>query len=101
MIIVPAGVKVHLALGHTDMQKELGALVMLIQEQLKKAPFSGHLFVFRGGTRARRREPVVGCFKSNGRFSFETKERPDIATSMPMHASRHLSLARPKASIRP
>ena len=48
MIVVPAGVKVQLALGHTDMRKGLDGLATLIQEQLKKDPFSGHLFVFRG-----------------------------------------------------
>ena len=45
MITVPAGVKVHLALGHTDMRKGLDGLATLIQEHLKKDPFSGHLFV--------------------------------------------------------
>ena len=48
MIVVPAGVKVHLELGHTDMRKGLDGLATLIQEHLKKDPFSGHLFVFRG-----------------------------------------------------
>jgi len=48
MIVVPAGVKVHLALGHTDMRKGLDGLATLIQEHLKRDPFSGHLFVFRG-----------------------------------------------------
>jgi transposase len=48
MIVIPAGVKVHLALGHTDMRKGLDGLATLIQEHLKKDPFSGHLFVFRG-----------------------------------------------------
>lgn len=48
MIAVPAGVKVHLALGHTDMRKGLDGLATLIQEHLQKDPFSGHLFVFRG-----------------------------------------------------
>jgi hypothetical protein len=40
MIVVPAGVKVHLALGHTDMRKGLVGLSTLIQEHLKKDPFS-------------------------------------------------------------
>ena len=48
MIVVPAGVKVHLALGHTDMRKVLDGLATLIQGHLKKDSFSGHLFVFRG-----------------------------------------------------
>ena len=48
MMIVPAGVKVHLALGYTDMRKGLDGLAMLVQETLKQDPFSGHLFAFRG-----------------------------------------------------
>ena len=43
MMIVPAGVKVHLALGYTDMRKGTDGLAMLVQETLKKDPFSGHL----------------------------------------------------------
>lgn len=39
MIVVPAGVKVHLALGYTDMRKGLDGLATLIQEHLKKDPF--------------------------------------------------------------
>jgi transposase len=48
MMIVPAGVKVHLALGTTDMRKGMDGLAMLVQETLKKDPFCGHLFAFRG-----------------------------------------------------
>jgi hypothetical protein len=39
MLIVPAGVKVHLALGYTDMRKGMDGLAMLVQETLKKDPF--------------------------------------------------------------
>ena len=52
MMIVPAGVKVHLALGYTDMRKGLDGLATLVQEHLKKDPFSGHLFAFRGKSAA-------------------------------------------------
>ena len=48
MLIIPAGVKVHLALGYTDMRKGLDGLATLVQESLKQDPFSGHLFAFRG-----------------------------------------------------
>jgi transposase len=48
MMIVPAGVKVHLALGYSDMRKGLNGLAALVQETLKQDPFSGHLFAFRG-----------------------------------------------------
>ena len=48
MMLLPAGTKVHLALGHTDMRKGIDGLSMLVQDVLKKDPFSGHLFAFRG-----------------------------------------------------
>jgi transposase len=41
-------VKVHLALGYTDMRKGMDGLAILVQDPLKKDPFSGHLFAFRG-----------------------------------------------------
>ena len=48
MITVPAGVRVYLACGVTDMRRGFNALSVLVQEVLKHDPFSGHLFVFRG-----------------------------------------------------
>ena len=48
MITVPAGVRVYLALGATDMRKGFDGLSLLAQEVLRADPFSGHLFVFRG-----------------------------------------------------
>ena len=48
MITVPAGVRIYLACGVTDMRKGFDGLSMLAQEVLKQEPFSGHLFVFRG-----------------------------------------------------
>jgi len=47
MTLLPRGLKVHLALGYTDMRKGDG-LAMLVQGVLRQDPFSGHLFVFRG-----------------------------------------------------
>jgi hypothetical protein len=44
MMIVPAGVKVHLALGYTDMRKGIDGLAALVEEQLKR----NLLFAFRG-----------------------------------------------------
>ena len=48
MIPVPAGVRVWLATGHTDMRRGFPGLALLVQETLKADPHSGHLFVFRG-----------------------------------------------------
>jgi transposase len=45
-------VRIYLAMGPTDMRKGFDGLSMLAQELLKKDPFSGHLFVFRGRSRA-------------------------------------------------
>jgi transposase len=42
MMMIPPGVKVHLALGYTDMRKGLDGLAMLVQRELKQDPFSGH-----------------------------------------------------------
>ena len=52
MLIVPAGVIVHLALDCSLMQKGIDGLAMLVQGLLRQDPFTGHLFVFRGRTRA-------------------------------------------------
>jgi transposase len=44
MLIISSGVKIHLALGHTDMRKGFDSLAVLVQAEL----FSGHLFALRG-----------------------------------------------------
>ena len=48
MMLVSPDVKVHIALGVTDMRKGLDGLAVLVQEVLEQDPFSGHLFAFRG-----------------------------------------------------
>lgn len=48
MIPVPAGVRVWLASGVTDMRKGFDGLSMLVQEKLKQDASGGHVFVFRG-----------------------------------------------------
>ena len=48
MISVPAGVRVYLAMGATNMRKGMDGLAMLAQQVLQQDPFAGHLFVFRG-----------------------------------------------------
>jgi transposase len=48
MMLAPTGVKVHIALGVTDMRKGIDGLAMLVQGVLKQDPFTGHLFAFRG-----------------------------------------------------
>lgn len=48
MIGLPAGTRVWLAAGVTDMRKGMDGLAALAQTVLEQEPFSGHIFVFRG-----------------------------------------------------
>jgi transposase len=48
VIGLPAGVKVFLACGRTDMRKGMDGLAMQVQAVLQQDPFSGHVFCFRG-----------------------------------------------------
>lgn len=40
------GVKVYLAMGHTDMRMSINGLSALVSSKMKKNPLSGHLYVF-------------------------------------------------------
>lgn len=48
MLAIPPGVRVHLALGVTDMRKGFDGLAAQVQTVLREDPFSGHVFAFRG-----------------------------------------------------
>jgi transposase len=48
VIPLPSAARVWLATGHTDMRRGMPGLALLVQEVLKRDPFGGHVFVFRG-----------------------------------------------------
>lgn len=48
MIGLPAGTRIWLAAGITDMRKGFDSLAVQAQMVLRKDPFSGHVFCFRG-----------------------------------------------------
>ena len=48
MIPIPAGVRVWLATGHTDMRRGMNGLSLQVQEALGRNPHAGDLYVFRG-----------------------------------------------------
>ena len=48
MIGLPAGTRVWIACGLTDLRNGFDGLAALVQTQLAEDPFSGQLFVFRG-----------------------------------------------------
>ena len=48
MIAIPSNVRVWLATGHTDMRRGFRSLALMVQEELKRDPHCGDLYVFRG-----------------------------------------------------
>jgi transposase len=48
MIAPPAGARVYLACGYTDMRKGMASLAVLVQQTLGHDPFAGAIYAFRG-----------------------------------------------------
>jgi len=48
MIAQPAGTRIWIAAGVTDLRKGFTGLSGMVQTVLEENPFSGHVFVFRG-----------------------------------------------------
>lgn len=90
MTLLTPGVKVHLALGHTDMRKGIDGLTMLVQGVLGQDPFSGHLFVFRG----RKANLLKIVYWDGSGLCLFTKRLDDGAFAWPagVEAGRSLSL---------
>lgn len=51
MIPISSHTRVYLALGSTDLRKEINGLSILVEGAMALDPFSGHLFVFCNRTR--------------------------------------------------
>lgn len=45
-MLSPAGLKIYVAVGNTDMRKSIDGLSILVSQQLTMDPLSGHLFAF-------------------------------------------------------
>ena len=48
MIPVPAGVRIWLAVGRTDMRRGMNGLALQVQQALQRDPHAGDVYVFRG-----------------------------------------------------
>jgi transposase len=48
MIGLPAGTRIWIAAGVTDLRRGFTGLSGMVQTALEEDPFSGHVFVFRG-----------------------------------------------------
>ena len=46
--VIPPGARVWIAMGHTDMRKGMQGLAIIVQQALRRDPFAGDLYVFRG-----------------------------------------------------
>ena len=75
MITVPAEVRVHLALGATDMRKGFDGSSLLAEEMLKDDPFSGQLFIFRG-----KRAGMIKILFHDDNDTCLSHKRPDRGT---------------------
>jgi transposase len=61
MIQLPAGTKIWIAAGITDMRRGFNGLSGQVQTVLHEQPFSGHVFIFRG-----RRGDIIKCLWFDG-----------------------------------
>jgi transposase len=58
MIPVPSGMRVWLAVGHTDMRRGMNGLALQVQEAMKRDPHAGDLYV-QGSSRQSREDPLA------------------------------------------
>ena len=87
----PAGARVWLAAGVTDMRRGMDSLAAQVQTTLERSPFSGHIFVFRG----RRGDLVKLLWWSGDGMNLYVKrlERGRFGWPQAQSAAVHLSAA--------
>jgi transposase len=64
VIPFPSSTRVWLATGHTDMRRGMNGLALQVQEVLRRDPYGGHVFVFRG-----KRGNLIKILWSDGQVS--------------------------------
>ena len=65
MIPTPSGVRVWLAVGHSDMRKGMHSLALQLQQALGRDPHCGDLYVFRGRRAQRLSFGISKCASSD------------------------------------
>lgn len=79
MIGLPAGTRIWIAAGVTDLRRGFTGLSGMVQTTLKENPFSGHVFVFRG----RRGDLIkVLWFDGDGLCLFAKRLERRVSTSL-------------------
>ncbi len=84
MLSLPPSVRIFLARGVTDMRKQIDGLAGLVEHQLKKNPFSGHLFVFCN--RARDRVKIL-YWESSGYWGLPDAYGPALKSALCLEPS--------------
>lgn len=91
MIHLPAGTRIWLAAGVTDMRRGFDGLSAQVQTVLQQQPFSGHVFLFRG-----RRGDIVKCLWFDGDglclFAKRLEKGRFIVSVRPTHSVSELRL---------
>ena len=81
MIPMPSGVRVWIAAGHTDMRRGMQDLALQVQEQLKRDPHGGDLYLFRG-----RRGDLAKILKASPKVTpFAMTQLPSKAAAPKSH----------------
>ena len=70
MIPVPAGLRIWIATGHTDMRRGMRGLELQVQEGLGRDPFAGDVFVFPAAW-----HKVIGVRTPSGRTAENSSGR--------------------------
>lgn len=96
MIVPGEHTRVYLAVGATDMRKQIDGLAALVEDVLEQDPFSACLFVFCNGTRDKLK---ILYWQRNGfwlwyrRLERERFRWPQARRQRPPSRSRHASWA--------
>jgi transposase len=73
MIPIPSNVRVWIATGHTDMRRGMRSLALTVQESLKRDPYAGDLYIFRG---RRTEASSSGLRRRTGRYRSQRRRWP-------------------------
>ena len=96
VILVPSGVRVWLAVGHTDMRRGMNSVAIQVRQGLGRDPHAGDLYVFRG----KRGQRATFCIRfsiRDGRLPLAPAVRadlPGVAVSARQEVDVHLYVNR-------
>lgn len=92
---MPAGVRIWLVAGTTDMRKGFDGLAAQVQQTLSENPFSGHVFVFRG----RRGDRIKMLWYSGDGLCLFSKRLEGGLFTWPQDASGSVQLTKAQLSM--